>query len=232
MNIAVCDDEPIVANVTLQNVKNLIEKHNDRNIMFDYYVFTDPAELIKKHDEITFDVVFLDIDMPQVGGFDVAEKLYVCHRDVFIIYVTSYEDYAVASIKHRVYRFVVKYNLNELEDSIIHLIDDIALLNVDYKFSYKDNYYNIPTKSIIYCESIRNNVIIHTECGDYKQVISIKKMIKQLPKTFARCYSSYIVNLTKIEQLNSDSVILPNNIRIPIGRAYRQDFFAKLGEVW
>lgn len=232
MNIAVCDDKLPVAEATLQNVKNLIEKHNDRNIIFDYYVFTDPAELIKKHNEITFDVVFLDIDMPQVGGFDVAEKLYVRHRDIFIIYVTSYEKYAIDSIKHRVYRFVVKSNLRELESSIIHLLDDLTLLNTNYVFSYKDNYYNIPTKSILYCESIRNNVIIHTEYGDYKQVISIKKMIKQLPKTFARCYSSYIVNLTKIEQLNSDSVILPNNMRIPIGRAYRQDFFAKLGDVW
>lgn len=86
MNIAVCDDEPTVANVTLQNVKNLIEKHNDRNILFNYYVFSDPAELIKKHSEITFDVVFLDIDMPKIGGFDVAEKLYLHYRDIFIIY--------------------------------------------------------------------------------------------------------------------------------------------------
>ena len=232
MNIAVCDDELNVANVTLQNVKNLIDKHNERNIIFNYYVFSDPAELIKKHNEITFDVVFLDIDMPQVGGFDVAEKLYVRYRDVFIIYVTSYAEYAIDSIKHRVYRFVVKNNLKELEDSIIHLIDDLTLLNINYRFSYKENNYNIPTKSIFYCESVRNNVIIHTEGGDYKQKTSIRKMINCLPKTFARCHSSYIVNLIKIEQLKPDTIILTNDVHIPIGRAYRRAFISKLGEVW
>lgn len=232
MNIAICDDELTVANVTLQNVKNLIEKHNDRNIIFDYYVFTDPVELIKKHNEITFDVVFLDIDMPQVGGFDVAEKLYLRYRDVFIIYVTSYEEYAIDSIKHRVYRFVVKSNLRELESSIIHLLDDLTLLNVNYVFSYKDEYYNIPTKSILYCESVRNNVVIHTENGDYKQKTSIKNMIKHLPKTFTRCHSSYIVNLIRITKVKSDSVILDDCITLPIGRTYRKDFISNLGNIW
>lgn len=232
MNIAICDDELPVAKATLQNVKNLVEKHNDRNIIFDYYVFTDPAELIKKHNEITFDVVFLDIDMPQVGGFDVAEKLYVRYRDVFIIYVTSYAEYALDSIKHRVYRFVVKSNLRELEYSIINLLDDLTLLNVTYQFNYKDDYYSIPTKSILYCESERNNVIIHTENGDFKQKISIKKMIKYLPKTFARCHSSYIINLIRITKIKSNSLVLTEDITIPIGRAYKQDFISRLGEVW
>lgn len=232
MNIAVCDDEPTVANVTLQNVKSLIEKHNDRNIVFTYYTFSDPTELIKKHSEITFDVVFLDIDMPKVGGFDVAEKLYLYHRDIFIIYVTSYEEYAIASIKHRVYRFVAKDNLRELESSIIHLLDDLTLLNSNYTFRYKDVYYNIPTKSILYCESIRNNVIIHTENGDFKQKTSIKNMLKHLPRTFARCHTSYIVNLLMISQIQSDSVILNNHISIPIGRTYRKDFISNLGNIW
>ncbi|MCH5298104.1 MAG: response regulator transcription factor [Ruminococcus sp.] len=232
MNIAVCDDDLNIANLILENVKNLIDKHNDRNITFDYYVFNNPTELIQKHNEITFDVVFLDIDMPQVGGFDVAEKLYIHYRDVFIIYVTSYAKYAIDSIKHRVYRFILKSNLKELEDSIIHLLDDLTLLNVNYKFSYKDDYYNIPTKSILYCESIRNNVIIHTENGDYKQKTSIKKMIKHLPKTFARCHTSYIVNLLKIDRIKSDYVLLSNGDTIPIGRVYKRDLIEKYVEVW
>lgn len=232
MNIAICDDELTVANVTLQNVKNLIEKHNDRNLVFNYYVFNNPAELIIKHSEITFDVVFLDIDMPQIGGFDVAERLYLSYRDVFIIYVTSYEEYAIDSIKHRVYRFVVKSNLNELESSIIHLLDDLTLLNENYAFRYKDEYYNIPTKSILYCESVRNNVVIHTDNGDFKQKTSIKNMMKRLPKTFARCHTSYIVNLLRITKIKSDSLILNNNISLPIGRTYRKDFISNLGNIW
>lgn len=223
MRIAVCDDDLTHAQITMKNVKELITKHNNLNFELEFLLYTDGNLMLTEHDISPFDVVFLDIEMPDIDGFEVADKMFIKNTDIFIIYTTSYDSYLRQSIKHRVYRFVSKGDVAELEDSIIQLFNDLAIQNTFYSFKYKRNLYNLEVNSILYCMQSRNLMLIHTESEIYKQIISIKKILNVLPNYFLRCHSSYIVNTKKITETNLDKIILKSKVEIPIGRSYRQD---------
>lgn len=223
MKIAVCDDDLIHAQITTKNVKELMPKHNILNVDLEFFQYTDANLMLLEHDKSSFDVVFLDIDMPSINGFDVADKMFAKNTDIFIIYTTSYDNFARQSIKHRVYRFISKGDSKELEDSIIQLFNDLSSKQVYYSFNYKKQSYNIDVNSILYCEQVRNTMMIYTENGVHKQIISIKKILGKLPKNFIRCHKSYIVNAKKITDTAEEKIILKNDIQIPMSKTYISD---------
>lgn len=220
MKIAVCDDDLRHAQTTMKSVKSLMTKHNILNLDLNFFQYTDAEQMLLEHDKSTFDVVFLDIDMPTIGGFDVADRMFAKNTDIFIIYTTSYDNFVRQSIKHRVYRFISKGDDEELEDSIIQLFSDLSSQRTYYSFSYKKKSFNIGVSSILYCEQIRNTMMIHTETDVYKQIISIKKILEELPKNFIQCHKSYIVNAKKIMNTSEDKITLRNGVYIPMSKTY------------
>lgn len=223
MKIAVCDDDLTHAQITMKNVKELMTNHNILNADLEFFQYTDANIMLSEHNKSNFDVVFLDIDMPDINGFDVADKMFAENTDIIIIYTTSYDKYARQSIQHRVYRFITKGDSEELEDSIIQLFKDLSSQHVYYSFSYKKQPYNIDANSILYCEQVRNTLIIYTETDEYKQIISIKKILDKLPKNFIRCHKSYIVNAKKITDTSEKKIVLKNSIQIPMSKTYIAD---------
>lgn len=232
MNIAFCDDDKVLLKITFENVKKLIDKYNQYNFSFQYFMYNNAVDFLQDYKNKIFDVVFLDIEMPEISGLSIGDQIYSLNNDVFIFYVTSYDIYETESIKHRVYRFIKKDNTKALEDGIKHLFSDLVNLHSRYSFTFKNSTYNLSTNSIFYCESIRNKVIIHTDKKSYEQIISIKKILDELPRNFCRCHSSFIVNARKIEQLNDKSLILSNNVEIPLGRKYKMDVLWHMGSVY
>lgn len=232
MNIAICDDNDFLLMQLLNTIKQLIDKHNHYNFKFEYYCYNNALELLRDYSSKMFDVVFLDIEMPQINGLKVGDQIFAINNDVFIFYVTSYESYMSESIKHRVYRFINKNDEKELEKGILSLFDDLINLHSRYKFNFKNSSYNLPTNSIMYCESIRNKVFIHTESKTFEQVISIRQILVKLPRNFCRCHSSYVVNVKKIWEVHEKSLILLNNVEIPLSRKYRIDLLNCIGNIF
>lgn len=223
MKIAVCDDDLTHAQITMKDAKKFITKHNVLKLDLEFFQYTDARLMLLDHDKSTFDVVFLDIDMPDINGFDVADKMFAKNTEIFIIYTTSYDNFARQSIKHRVYRFISKGDSKELEDSVIQLFNDLSSQHAYYNFNYKRQLYNIDINSILYCEQVRNTMMIYTETDVYKQIISIKKILDKLPKNFIRCHKSYIVNAKKITDTLEETIVLKNNIQIPMSKTYVAD---------
>lgn len=222
MNIAICDDNEILVDKLFKRVSKLFDIYNIYNFSFNFYTFTNANALLKKSKEIVFDVVFLDIEMP-VNGFSVADELYLQNSDVIIIYVTNYDKFVNKSIKHRVYRFIVKGDSLELQDCIKNLINDFATQKRRYKFEFKNICYSIPFSEILYFESDKNNVDVVTQNETFKQRITIKHLVDILPNTFCRCHSAFIVNTKKIKKFEYNSITLYNDVVLPLSKKYRID---------
>lgn len=232
MTIAFCDDDNFLLTYLSNTVKQLISKYNHYNFSFEYYCYNNALDFLRDYNSKLFDIVFLDIEMPQISGLEVGNKIYAINNDVFIFYVTNYESYLSESIKHRVYRFVSKNDIKELEHGIISLFDDLLNLRSRYKFNFKNSTYNLPTNSIFYCESVRNKIFIHTDAKIFEQVISIKQLIVDLPRNFCRCHSSFVVNVRKIREVHEKSLILLNDVEIPFSRKYRVDLLNCIGDIF
>lgn len=143
MNIAFCDDDKATLENLIKLTKDIIAKYDNYNFEFNFFAYTSPLELLEAHSNSPFDVVFLDIDMPEINGLNVGDKLYTKNESIIIFYVTSYTEFIGESIKHRVYRFIKKGDKKALTEGIQSMLEDFATLHQRYVYKYKGQYHSI-----------------------------------------------------------------------------------------
>lgn len=234
MNIAFLDDDKQCLKRLTRLAKDIIDKNNVYDFSFNYFEYDNPVEFLKEHKEKKFDAVFLDIEMPQVNGMIVGDEAFKINHDIFIFYTTSFSNYAVSTIKHRVYRFIDKGDKIELEESIKQMLNDIALFKSNYIFSYDKEKFIIPAQQILYFEKRHNVVDIITEKETFIQRISMKELEQNLSniKFFCRCHSAYIVNLRNIKKFTDKYIIMNNDAQISVSKKYHANLIRKLALIF
>jgi DNA-binding LytR/AlgR family response regulator len=187
------------------------------------------------------DLMFLDINMPELGGLDFLKSL----RDApLVIFTTAYPQYALESYELdaidylvkpiRVERFLKAVNKAEnhlkllQQDNGQHLVESIA---DDFIFIKADRkYLRIHFKDILYIEGLKDYVIIYTKDQKIITSMNVKTIAAQLPASiFARVSKSYLVNVTHIDSFDTELVYIQNN-EIPLGQSFKDDFIRQYVE--
>ena len=179
------------------------------------------------------DLVFLDIQMPTMNGFDFLDSFKT--RNFEVIFVTAYDEYAIKAIKESAVDYILKpVEQEELEK---------ALKKIVSKHKQKDQHngkITIPLENklmfldsddIIYCKSDGNYSKIHTDKESYLISKTLKFVENLLPSDqFYRIHQSYIVNLKCITAFDRSTnyVQLNNQKQLPVSRSKRSDFLHQL----
>ncbi len=210
------DDEPN-ALVALQY---LLEDHNNIEIVATAGNFTEAIKAIQLHSP---DLLFLDIEMPGKGGFDIVRELkQQDERNCCdIIFTTAHEDYAIKAIKHAAFDFLLKpidpdelsetikrYVLNKGKISLEKKLDDL-LYHINsgskkIKFNTGTGYVLLNPEDIILCKAEGNYTSIH-DVRDKRHFVTLNlgKLEKILPQShFFRVSRSAIVNLSYISKVD------------------------------
>ncbi len=184
----------------------------------------------------TADAIFCDINMPDLNGMDFVKSLAV---PPLVVFTTAYSEYAVEGFRVNAVDYLLKpFGLQDFlraanrlrerleskapvaDASASNTQDDTLFLKTDYRIVKV----NIP--DIRYVEAMSEYLKVWTE-GEAKPIItllSMKKMEERLPDYFMRIHRSYIVNLTKIQEVNKNRVIMAADTALPIGDLYRETF--------
>jgi two-component system LytT family response regulator len=198
-------------------------------------------------------LVFLDVEMPHMNGFDLLKKLEPVSFEV--IFVTAYSHYAVEAFEHHVTGYITKpINTEKLISAVNAAVKRIeektinknlfSLLEQNTKQAAPDK---IPLSTangllfvkiaeIMYCESSGNYTHFYL-CGDKKIVVSrqLGEYEKLLPENnFTRIHDKYIINLSYIKEYIKGSggeVVLENGKEIPVATRRKEDFLARF-EKW
>ena len=186
-----------------------------------------------EHD--TADAIFCDINMPDLNGMDFVKSLAV---PPLIVFTTAYSEYAVEGFRVNAVDYLLKpFGLQDFQRAANRLCermkgtspatqpatqdsDGILFLKTDYRIV------KVTIADIRYVEAMSEYLKVWTE-GEAKPIItllSMKKMEERLPDYFMRIHRSYIVNLTKIQEVNKNRVILDSNTYLPIGDLYKSTF--------
>lgn len=104
LKIAVCDDDETMLGFLTDKISEI---YNQNSIEFVIRPFLSGKFFLNSHKEYPFDVVFLDIDMPEISGFDIAEQVNNI-SETLIVFVTSHDELVYSSIKFRPFRFIRK----------------------------------------------------------------------------------------------------------------------------
>ncbi len=210
--------------------------------------FLDPEKAVVKINELKPDLVFIDIEMPILSGFDVLAK--IKNPDFEIIFVTAYNNYAIEAIQHCAIGYVVKPIDN---DELKHAINS-ALKNINHKTSFEKNVQllerldsnsaqksiAIPTqkglsfikvKDIVRFEGVDGYTKIYIK--NEKSILSsysIGKFCKMLSNSsFFLCHKSHLINLKFVNSiLKEGSILLQDKSHVPIAKAKRNNFIEKM----
>jgi DNA-binding LytR/AlgR family response regulator len=226
MNCIVVDDEEFSRNV----IKHFINKTDGLNLLSEC---ENAAEAFKalKSDEI--DIVFLDVEMPDMTGIELMKALDDMPQ---IILVTSRPNYAVEAFEYSVTDFLVKpVNYARFLKAVSKAETNLKASNVTIENKTNEVFVKADSKiiklklsDIIYIEALSDYVIINTATRKYIIHSTMKGLEKKLPDSdFIHVHRSYIVNFAKIDQIEDLNVIVPGKT-IPIGASYKNTFMKKL----
>ncbi len=223
MNIVICDDDQQLLSVINNNVKNLLSKSLYCDFNYTIETFSNSSQALKYCTSNEIGIIFLDIDMPGMNGFDVAEILKKNNKDIIIIFISNHDNYVYTSLKFRPFRFIRKsYLEKELSEALYSALKEIFYNN---KFLVLGNkYYNkkVFLSNIMYFESNRNYAEI--VCVDGEKYL-YRESIKNLENLyseykFIRIHSGFIVNMKYIKRIYKNTVLLENETELNISRTY------------
>lgn len=193
--------------------------------------FSNPEEAIVYVKNNPVDILFLDIDMPEMTGLDLRKQLL---QNPICIFVTSHPEFALEGFELSALDFLVKpFKAERFADTAsrikqyMEIINKATLLDhtvgIDTLF-IKDGHeqYKIQLQDIFYLEALKDYTGIITHKKKYCVLASLGQLLKEMPfKNFIRIHRSYAVQKHYVTKVTPREVFV-NNTALPIGRSYKE----------
>jgi DNA-binding LytR/AlgR family response regulator len=220
------DDEPLAIKV----IESYVDRIGDMEIVA---TFTDSNKAFSYLHQNKVDLLFLDIQMPALNGFDL---LRVLSQKPEIIITTAFREYAVESFELDVLDYLVKPISFERFLKSVQKYFKVASIEMDNKniakiqpieeveaIFVKENkkMVKLELDKILYIESLKDYVRFHTKGRNIVCKMSMNELEQILPSDrFIRVHRSYIIPFKKIESFSTSNIEL-SDIKIPIGNTYK-----------
>lgn len=231
MNCIIIDDDPL----SLQVVEEFVKRTEFLELK---YTFNDAVEAINTINvsEENIDLIFLDIEMPEMSGIEFLNTV----KDLpQVIIISSQEKYALQAFDYDVVDYLLKpitfsrfykaaskaqnnsatTEMRQKQKNEIFIKKDSALVRLKYD-------------DILWVEAMENYVVINSYDQKFTIHFTMKSIIQQLPPDrFKRVHRSYIVNVGNIDRIEDNYVIIKGRKTtksIPIGKAYKEKFLKEI----
>lgn len=198
MKILIVDDEELARARLLRMLKTLE--------FSDICEATNANEAIEAVKREKYDVVFLDINMPQTSGLELAYELKYLDEDVAIIFQTAYEEHALKAFDIGAVGYLVKpYSLEQVKHSVERVKSEIPQ-DKDLRILSKngENYLLLKPQEIHYVKADLSEVMIRSAKGFSYYAQKISDLQKKLEAySFVRIHRSYLINIDEIKEIQT-----------------------------
>ena len=221
LNIAICDDEKnFLRDLKIEIELILLSQKWDASID----LFDSGAKMLQNCRNKKYDLVFLDIDMPEVGGFHIAEK--ISSDEVLLVFCTNHNELVYHSFAYQPFWFLCKDNYKRnLEEVMLEARRKISLRNQYYKFHIRGAIHCINIADILFFDVYKHKINVHMkddEILEYRDNLAhVESEFQNFG--FVRVNSGCLVNMLWIKHILQSDVILKNKLAIPLSRGRRME---------
>ena len=234
INIAIVDDEEIL----LEKISNLIR--DSLGIIYEINIdkYRNAESFLNKTEkECMYDVVFSDIQMNNMDGIHFGRVLREQFPNVYLIFLTSYAEYAVQSYALEAYQYILK---QEMYERLPIVLEKVIKLIVKEKKSYRligisNDTRKIYFRDIIYISKVKGAKYVEyvTILGTFRERISLDRLLKEMnAPEFILVERGYVVNIRHIVRLKSNAIFLKNGEEIVVSRSRFLDVKGEIHKYW
>ncbi len=232
IKIAIVENEP----QQIKASKEMIERYfKDTSYRYEIEAFENGYDFLEEN-MTSFDIIFMDIDMPGINGMETATKIRQKNIQTPLIFVTNLPQYAIDGYKVNALDFILKPMT--FADLSLAMKRALSLISKEENGEFVLNIHGALTKfkatDVLYIDMSKHDVNIHK--SDNTTVIfrsSLNKIEPLLDKRiFFKCNSGCIVNLNKITYMKGDILIMENQDYITISRSKKKEAISKLNDLY
>ncbi len=211
------------------------------------HIFSDPLEALQTLKQEAIDLLFLDIEMPNMNGFDVLEAVGNVNFDV--IFTTAYNQYGIQAVKFSAFDYLMKPIRNkELIEamerysqsrgvrkpsmqvaSLLQNIETETQTGLPGKITLatKESLELVDPKDIVYCESDSNYTHVYTSDGRRKIISRTLREFEEMltPFGFFRPHNSFLVNMDEVREyvrVDGGYLVLKNKKQVPVSKSKKE----------
>lgn len=233
IRIAICDDEPKWINTARNIINNLFgEKSTEVAIE----TFDKATPLLATAQDEPFDILILDIDMPDVNGFGAAEKLKELYPNMLLMFYSAHEKYVFDSFKFQPFRYIRKEKAEQELKTALIAAAQVIESRVDKLIYFKcqDGIRVTKMSDIMYFNVNKRKCDIHLNDGS---VIDVRKTIKELFSEMVEgCFvwisNSAAVNIGYIDIYSPHDITLRNGTKMAVSRTRIKNVKAAITQYW
>jgi DNA-binding LytR/AlgR family response regulator len=226
INCIIVDDDQVAVKL----LRHYISNTEGISVTIDFSNPITATNYIRKNAE-TIDLIFLDVEMPEMSGLELLESFEELPP---VVLVTNNDKYAVKAFEHKVVHYLVKpieySKFLKAMERIFKQVEKKADNSPEYIFIKENGLLSkVHQNDIHYCEALGDYVKVHLKSKTYVVNSTMKNIEDKLKrnKQFLRVHRSYIINLSFLENIESESAIVGGKI-IPIGNKYKSELQSKL----
>lgn len=217
LRIGICDDAA-AARLALHSA---LERLSPGCVCYEFSSGEGLLSWLAKHPN-TIDLLFLDIEMGQMSGMDVARAIRAQDQRLHIVFLTGYADYVFDGYAVRALDYLLKpLSMDKLssvlERAALELKNDAP---ETFSVHNTDGLFRVPKRDILYCYSDRRQVHLIARTAEYTFYDKLDQVEAALGAGFVRIHQRYLVRISAIDRIE-DSAVFLGNLRLPISRANR-----------
>ncbi|WP_306643268.1 LytR/AlgR family response regulator transcription factor [Sanyastnella coralliicola] len=194
---------------------------------------SDPWEARRILEGGEIDLVFLDIQMPELTGLQLLD---LAEGQFKVIITSAYTEYAIEGYRYAVSDYLLKpFSYDRFEEAVRRVASAESLTpskeapqHLLVKGDSKNSYEKVVFEELLYVEALKNYLRFYTADQKVMTLMTMSELETKLPSNFIRVHRSYIVNLDKVDKIEGNSLTLAGK-NFPIGKTHREEVFRRLG---
>ena len=222
MKVAVCDDNREFCEKERTTIKDVFKQYfQGEDCQVDIY--NDGQTIISNYSDNAYDMVFLDLELGDENGFDIAEQIVLMNNDAIIIFVTSHENLVYEAFRFRPLGYIVKDRFDrEFTRMMVKIVDKLIkmrqVIELGGEKFYVDRVVSIATQ--------KRKICVKSLKGEILLADSYTRHVAELEKYgFVQSSKGVLINMKYIKSIDEDNdvFVMYNNERVPISRRRKKD---------
>lgn len=226
MNCIIIDDDKLSTRI----IADFVEKTDELNLIGTYASAVDGINYLNGKNAEEIDILFLDIEMPEMTGIDLLKTLHVLPQ---VIIYSSQEKYALESYEYNVTDYLLKpvtyprflKAINKVKEKN-EKREDVTKSSTEIFIKNNSSLVRVKYDDILWIEALENYVVVNSFKEKYTIHFTMKAISDKMPSDqFVRVHRSFIVNIGKIKVIEDNSVVIKTDTGskvIPIGKSYKE----------